>query len=179
MGLIAVVALVVTGPVGALIDRLGSRVVARLGQRRPAARRRVVLAFATSVTAFVLAFTLLGISFGVGWPGFNALTSSIVSGPLRTQFFGINFALVNLGIGIGGIVSGFLTDVDRPGTFTAIFLVDAACVLVPIGAAARAAAARRRPPEQAPARGARRGRHRLPRPSCASRPSSGSPRSPS
>ena len=80
-----------------------------------------------------LAFTLLGISFGVGWPGFNALTSSIVSGPLRTQFFGINFALVNLGIGIGGIVSGFLTDVDRPGTFTAIFLVDAACILVPIG----------------------------------------------
>jgi MFS family permease len=84
------------------------------------------------VPAFVLAFTLLGISFGTGWPGFNALTSSIVSGPLRTQFFGINFALVNLGIGVGGIVSGFLTDVDRPATFTAIFLADAACVLVPI-----------------------------------------------
>ena len=81
----------------------------------------------------MLAFTLFGIGWGVGWPGFNALTSSIVSGPLRTQFFGINFALVNLGIGIGGIVSGFLTDVDRPGTFTAIFLVDAACMLVPIG----------------------------------------------
>ena len=75
---------------------------------------------------------LLGISFGVGWPAFNALISSIVIGRLRTQFFGINFALVNLGIGIGGIISGFLTDVDRPGTFTAIFLVDAACMLVPI-----------------------------------------------
>jgi MFS family permease len=132
MGLIAVVALVVTGPMGALIDRLGSRVVLVWGNVAQLAGA-VVLAFATSVPAFVLAFTLLGISFGVGWPGFNALTASIVTGPLRTQFFGINFALVNLGIGVGGIVSGFLTDVDRPGTFTAIFLVDAACVLVPIG----------------------------------------------
>ncbi len=132
MGLIAAVALVVTGPVGALIDRLGSRVVLVWGNAAQLVGA-VVLAFATSVPAFVLAFTLLGISFGVGWPGFNALTASIVSGPLRTQFFGINFALVNLGIGIGGIVSGFLTEVDRPGTFTTIFLVDAACVLVPIG----------------------------------------------
>ncbi len=132
MGLIAVVALVVTGPAGALIDRLGSRVVLVWGNLAQLVGA-VVLAFATTVPAFVLAFTLLGISFGVGWPGFNALTSSIVSGPVRTQFFGINFALVNLGIGIGGIVSGFLTDVDRPGTFTTIFLVDAACMLVPIG----------------------------------------------
>ena len=129
--------------------------------------------------AFVLAFTLLGIGFGVGWPGFNALTSSIVSGPVRTQFFGINFALVNLGIGIGGIVSGFLTDVDRPGTFTAIFLVDAACVTGAHRPAARAAAARGRAPREAGGRGARRGRHRLPHHPAQARPSSGSPRSPS
>ena len=118
----------------------------------------------------MLAFTLLGIGFGVGWPGFNALTSSIVSGPVRTQFFGINFALVNLGIGIGGIVSGFLTDVDRPGTFTAIFLVDAACVLVPIAlllGPLRHVAGR---PEK-PAPGHRSTPARATSPSCASRPS--------
>ncbi|HSF97977.1 MAG TPA: MFS transporter [Ornithinibacter sp.] len=131
MSLIGVVALVVTGPVGVLIDRLGSRIVLIWGNVAQLFGA-VVLAFATTVPAFVLAFTLLGISFGVGWPGFNALTSSIVSGRLRTQFFGINFALINLGIGVGGIISGLLTDVDRPLTFTAIFLADAACMLVPI-----------------------------------------------
>ena len=131
MGLIAVVALVITGPVGALVDRLGARIVVLWGNVAQLLGA-VVLAFATTVPALLVAFTLLGISFGVGWPGFNALTSTIVSGRLRTQFFGINFALVNLGIGIGGIVSGFLTDVDRPATFTAIFLADAACTLVPI-----------------------------------------------
>ncbi|HET7822961.1 MAG TPA: MFS transporter [Ornithinibacter sp.] len=131
MSVLGVVALVVTGPVGALIDRLGARVVLVWGNTAQMLGA-VVMAFATTPPAFVLAFVLFGIGWGVGWPGFNALTSSIVSGPVRTQFFGINFALVNLGIGIGGIVSGFLTDVDRPGTFTAIFLVDAACVMVPI-----------------------------------------------
>ena len=131
MSLIAGVALVVTGPVGALIDRLGSRVMLIWGNLSQLIGA-VILAFATSVPAFVAAFTLIGISFGIGWPGFNALTSNIVSGPLRTQFFGINFALVNLGIGIGGVLSGFLTDVDRPATFTAIFLADAACMLIPI-----------------------------------------------
>jgi MFS family permease len=131
MSLLGVVALVVTVPVGALIDRLGARVVLVWGNTAQMLGA-VVIAFATTPPAFVLAFTLFGIGWGVGWPGFNALTSSIVSGQVRTQFFGINFALVNLGIGIGGILSGFLTDVDRPGTFTAIFLVDAACVMVPI-----------------------------------------------
>jgi len=131
MGLIAVVALVVTGPVGALVDRFGARAVVIWGTVSQILGC-VVLAYATNVAAFVLAFTFLGIAFGVGWPGFNALTSTIVSGPLRTQFFGINFALVNLGIGVGGILSGFLTDVDRPGTFTAIFLVDAATNVIPL-----------------------------------------------
>ena len=131
MGLIAVVALLITIPVGSLTDRLGARVVVVFGSVAQLLGA-LVLAFATTVPALVVAVVLLGISFGVGWPAFNAMIASIVSGRLRTQYFGINFALINLGIGIGGIISGFLTDVDRPGTFTAIFLADAACMLVPI-----------------------------------------------
>ncbi|MGG5258181.1 MFS transporter [Phycicoccus avicenniae] len=131
MGLIAVVAVLVTGPVGVLTDRLGARPVVIAGLAAQAVGA-VVIAFATTLPAFVVAVCLLGLSFGIGWPAFNAMIASIVEGPLRTQFFGVNFALVNLGIGVGGVVSGFLTDVGRPATFTAIFLVDAACVLVPV-----------------------------------------------
>ncbi len=131
ISLTALVAVLVTGPVGALTDRLGARVVLVWGNLSQLVGT-LVLAFATTVPAFVVSFVLLGISFGVGWPAFNAMIASIVEGRLRTQFFGINFALVNLGIGVGGVISGFLTDVERPWTFTAIFLADAACVLVPI-----------------------------------------------
>ena len=132
MGLIALVAVVVTAPVGVLTDRLGARPVVIAGLCAQVVGA-VVMAFATTVPVFVVAVSLLGISFGVGWPAFNAMIASIVTGRLRTQFFGVNFALVNLGIGVGGVVAGFLTDVERPGTFTTIFLVDAVCVLVPIG----------------------------------------------
>lgn len=131
MGLIAAVAVVVTAPVGILTDRLGARPVVLVGLVAQVLGA-VVMAFATTMPAFVVAVSLLGVSFGIGWPAFNAMIASIVRGRLRVQFFGVNFALVNLGIGVGGIVSGFLADVDRPGTFTAIFLVDAVCVLVPV-----------------------------------------------
>ncbi len=131
MALIALVAVVVTAPVGALTDRVGARPVVVAGLLAQVLGA-VVLAFAATVPSLVVAFVLLGISFGVGWPAFNAMIASIVDGRLRTQYFGINFALVNLGIGVGGVVSGFLTDVSRPWTFTAIFLADAACILVPV-----------------------------------------------
>ncbi|QKE85829.1 MFS transporter [Arthrobacter sp. NEB 688] len=131
MGLIAGVAVVVTAPVGVITDRVGARPVVIAGLLAQVLGA-LVMAFATTVTGLTVAVVLLGISFGVGWPSFNAMIASIVEGRLRTQYFGINFALVNLGIGIGGVVSGFLADVSRPGTFSAIFVVDAVCVLVPI-----------------------------------------------
>ena len=79
-----------------------------------------------------MATTLIGIA-GMTWPAFNALIAAIVQGPVRQTYFGISFALVNLGIGIGGLLSGAFVDVHRPGTFTAIYLLDAASMLIPIG----------------------------------------------
>lgn len=69
----------------------------------------VVLTFATSIPGLVMEFVLLGVRFAAGWPAFSAI---IVEGRLSTQLFGINFAL--LGLGIGGVVFGFLTDVEWP-----------------------------------------------------------------
>lgn len=129
MALIAVVALAVTSPAGVLVDRMGARAVL-LASTSAQLLSAVVLAFATSVLAFVVGFTLLGVSFGVTWPAINALIASVVPTALRTQFYGTNFALLNLGIGIGGILAGLYVDVHRPSTFTTVFLVDAACMTV-------------------------------------------------
>jgi MFS family permease len=132
MAFIAVVALVVTGPGGALTDRVGARRMLLLSTAAQLVGC-VVLAFATTPATVALAFAFLGFNFGVSWPAFNALVAAITSGPTRQQYFGINFALVNLGIGLGGIVGGLYADVHRPSTFTVIFLADAASMLVPIG----------------------------------------------
>lgn len=132
MAFIAVVALAVTGPGGALTDRIGARRVL-LCSTAAQLVGCVVLAYATTPLVVAVAFTLLGFNYGVSWPAFNALVAAVTTGAARVQYFGINFALVNLGIGLGGVVGGLYVDVSRPETFTTIFLVDAACMLVPIG----------------------------------------------
>lgn len=131
MSLIAITGLVVTGPGGTLIDRIGAKKVLVVGILSMIAGCSL-LAFATHPAVATVAVILIGINFGVSWPGFNALIASVVDGEVRQQYFGVNFALVNLGIGVGGVIGGFFVDVDDPGTFTAIFLIDAATSIVPL-----------------------------------------------
>jgi MFS family permease len=131
MSLIAITGLIVTGPGGSLIDRFGARAVLLAGLTSMIAGC-TLLAFATHPAVAAVALVLIGVNFGVSWPGFNALIASVVDGDLRQQYFGVNFALVNLGIGVGGIIGGFYVDVSSPETFTVIFLVDAATSLIPM-----------------------------------------------
>lgn len=131
MALIAIVGLAVTGPGGVLTDRYGARAVLLVGIVMMIAGN-ALLAFATTPAVAAIALVLIGLNFGVSWPAFNALIAAVVEGELRQQYYGINFALVNLGIGVGGIVGGLFANVDRPDTFTVIFLGDAASGLIPL-----------------------------------------------
>lgn len=131
MALIAITGLIVTGPGGVLTDRFGARAVLLVGIAAMIAGN-ALLAFATTPGVAAVALVLIGINFGVSFPAFNALIASVVDGDLRQQYFGINFALINLGIGVGGIIGGLFADVGRPDTFTYIFLGDAATGLIPM-----------------------------------------------
>jgi MFS family permease len=131
MAFIAVVALAVTGPGGALTDRLGARRMLLFSTTAQLVGC-TILAFATTPAAVALAFVFIGINFGISWPAFNALVAAVTTGQTRQQYFGINFALVNLGIGLGGVIGGLWADVENPTSFTIIFLADGASMLVPI-----------------------------------------------
>lgn len=131
MALIGLVALVLTPLAGTLIDRWGARAMVIIGSAAQCAGV-AVLAFADDVPTVTVAMVLIGVCQAGGWSGFNVLISSIVEGPARQAYFGINFALINLGIGLGGVIGGLYVDVDDPGTFTTIFLIDAVCMLIPI-----------------------------------------------
>lgn len=131
MGLIAVVGLLVTGPAGALVDRYGARRVMLVGLFFAVAGYSV-LAFATVPAVAALGLALFGVQLGVGWPSVNALVATIVEGDLRQRYYGVNFALLNLGVGVGGVVGGLVVDVDRPETFVMAFLVNAATFVVPV-----------------------------------------------
>ncbi len=127
----AVVGMVVVGPAGIVIDRIGARVVviASLVVQMAA---YVALASATTEARAVVALLMLGVASGVIWPAINALVATIIPSGIRQRYFGLSFTLLNLGIGIGGIVGGLFVDVGRPSTFVAIYLIDAATFLAPL-----------------------------------------------
>ncbi len=131
LALPALVGIVVVGPGGVLVDRVGARPVMTVivvGQ----IVTLVVYATTTTVVQAVVAAVLQGLFSGLAWPTVNALIASVVPSALRQRYFGVNFTLLNLGIGVGGVVGGLFVDVHRPGTFVALYLVDAATFLAPL-----------------------------------------------
>jgi MFS family permease len=131
LSLPALVALLVVGPVGTLIDRIGPRLVVVASLLIQIAAH-ITLATATTEPHAALGCVLLGFSGGIIWPAVQTLIGTIIPSHLRQRYFGVNFTLLNLGIGIGGILGGLFVDVTRPETFVAIYLIDAATFLAPL-----------------------------------------------
>lgn len=118
------VGIAVVPPIGALIDRIGARLV-YASSMVALVIGDVLLSQATTVVSAAVALTFIGYGFGVIWPASGALIGSLIPREQRQRYFGINFTLLNLGIGIGGIVGGQFVDVARAETFVTIYLLDA------------------------------------------------------
>lgn len=115
-------------PGGMIIDRAGPR-VAMLCVLVCTMVGQCVVAFAHNFPLALLGVSIVGIGWGVGWPASNALIASVVPSEIRARYYGMNFSLLNLGIGIGGIIGGLVVDVDRLRTFQTMYLADAASYL--------------------------------------------------
>lgn len=115
-------------PGGTLIDRIGPR-RAMVGVLVAAMVGQCVMAYADTLPLAVLGVAIVGGGFGVSWPAAQALIASVVPSPIRSRYFGMNFSLLNLGIGIGGIVGGLVVDLDRVSTFQAMYFGDAVSYL--------------------------------------------------
>ena len=127
----ALVALALLGPAGSLIDRFGPRriqVVALTVQVAGSA----LLGFVTSPGQAALAMALMGVGHAAFWPASQSLIAAVIPAPIRQRYYGASFSLLNLGVGVGGLTSGFIVSTAHPVTFTAVYLVDALTFLVPL-----------------------------------------------
>jgi len=115
---------VAAAPGGMLIDRVGPRIT-MIGVLVSAVAGQTMVAYADNLFWTTLAIALIGAGFGMGWPTSQALVASVVPSEIRARYFGMNFSLLNLGIGIGGIIGGLVVDVDRLSTFQWMYFGDA------------------------------------------------------
>jgi MFS family permease len=127
----AVIGLVLVGPIGILVDRVGPRRV-QLAAATCSMVSAVVLSQATTVGLAFVAMVLSGLGHAAFWPANQALVAAVLPSQTRTRFFGLSFTLLNAGIGLGGVVGALYVDVADPSTFTTVYLLDAVSFLGPI-----------------------------------------------
>jgi MFS family permease len=124
LALPGVVGLVVVPVAGALMDRIGARRVL-IACMLLLCVAQVGLAFARTPAQAAPALLVQGVALGPTFPAFNTLMAGLTEGELQQRAFGINFTLLNAGIGVGGLVSGLVVDVSQPLTFQGLFLGNA------------------------------------------------------
>ena len=119
------VALLAGAPGGAAADRLGAK------RTLAASLALLTIAFAlfplvrTPWHGFALA-ALVGLANGVFWPSYHTLLAAITPADRRHAGYALQRVSMNLGFGVGGALAGLIAASSRPGTFTALFLIDAA-----------------------------------------------------
>ena len=120
-------------PVGGwLIDRFGPGVLLRICPLVMAVGVAGWAFVETAPQAFIPA-TIMAIGSVGLWPASATLMARLVGEEQRQRAFGINFALLNLGIGVGGLVSGLIVNVDHPRTFELLYIGDALSFVVYAG----------------------------------------------
>ncbi|MFE3519250.1 MFS transporter [Streptomyces sp. NPDC059166] len=129
LAVFAMAALAVLPFTGRALDRRGPLPVL-IAASAVAAVGACALGLANGVPSAVLSAAVLGAGTAVMQPALATMLVWCSGAGTRTRAFAMQFFLQNLGLGIGGLVGGQLVDVDRPSSFTVLFLIEAAMFLV-------------------------------------------------
>ena len=120
----------VTSPLwGSVTDRYGPVAVLLVTEVTQAAALTYWAHIGTETSA-VLGALLLAIFSGAGWGPGSTLMVRMVAPDQRQRAYGVNFMLVNLGIGFGGLVSASVVDLRHPASFRWLYLGNALVSLV-------------------------------------------------
>ncbi len=125
----ALVSLLLMPATGILVDRWGPRPVLIGGLLVEALGVALLARVDSTGSAFAVA-TIVSLGASFTWSPQSALLGRLSSADERQRVFGIQFMLLNLGIGIGGIVAALVVDVTSTSTFTVLYLADAMTYLL-------------------------------------------------
>lgn len=125
----ALTALLISPLVGNLIDKWGpkpilmsSLIVSSIGYSS--------LSLVKSIPQAFFVMTICSIGQSAMWPSQGTISTELTPDYLRERIYGAQFAMLNLGIGIGGLISSVVVTLDNPRSFEILFLGDGISYLV-------------------------------------------------
>lgn len=125
----ALVSLVVAPGIGTLIDKWGPKPILIISLLISAVGYSSLSLIRSTSDAF-LVITICSIGQSAMWPSQGALNTELTPDHLRERIYGSQFALLNLGLGIGGIVSSLIVSLDKPITFELLYIGDGLSYIV-------------------------------------------------
>ena len=129
LGISAIVGLCISPLWGTLIDRVGPGIIGPLAFGFSAIGLVLWTGVHTKLEAIIVSL-IITIFEGAGWGPGMVMMTRLVSEEHRQRAYGVNFMMVNLGIGMGLLVSASIASLNHPASFTVLYLFDAAVTLV-------------------------------------------------
>ena len=125
----AFVGILGAGPTGALVDRIGPKKVIVPGLIF-ASLSAFSFSLVTTHGQAVIAMTLFSLGGQCIWPAQMVILTRVTPEKDRSKIFGFNFMLLNLGLGIGGLISSLIIREDSVLSFQIMYWVDGATYLL-------------------------------------------------
>lgn len=125
----ALVSIVASTPMGALVDRIGPKKVMIAGLLLNSAAA-VSLSFVTEHIHALLALTAINIAGQAVWPAQSVVLTRVTPEEHRSKIFAFNFMLLNLGLGLGGLISSLIIQEGLLRSFQWMYWLDGATFFI-------------------------------------------------
>ena len=125
----SIVSIIASTPMGALVDRIGPKKV-MIGGLILNSLSSLSLSKVETHFQAVLALTFINIAGQAIWPSQSVILTRLTPEKDRSKIFGFNFMLLNLGLGLGGLISSLIIQRGDLHSFQIMYWVDATSFLV-------------------------------------------------
>jgi MFS family permease len=125
----ALASLVISPLVGNMVDKWGPKPVLIVSLLVSAAGYSS-LGLIRNASQAVLVITVCSFGQSAMWPSQGAISTELTPDHLRERIYGVQFAMLNLGIGIGGLVSSLAVTLDNARSFELLFFGDGISYIV-------------------------------------------------
>ena len=125
----SIVSIVASTPMGALVDRIGPKKVMIGGLLLNSAGAFSISLVETHIQAIAV-ITVINISGQAIWPSQSVILTRVTPEKDRQKIFGFNFMLLNLGLGLGGLIGSLIIQRGDLRSFQIMYWVDGATFLL-------------------------------------------------